>query len=305
MGRICWTLPGFFGLSATFCQVIRYNTLSSALYNDPFYLAMKQPKTHLTIPYRSSILFLLWMLIVVLLRPNQGFAQVPIESISIQQGLSQGMIYDILQDREGFFWFATKDGLNRFDGYSLKVFTNDTYKPHSLSSNSILKLFEDSKGRIWIATDNEGLNVYDKKTEHFLRIQHDPQDPKSLSSNQIRCIAEDAAGNILAAAGDADLNVIWLADDFFGKNTPPKIRRVALSKHLNVTGIAKDSKGRVWMGGNDQCIYRLESVTFTLHKAIEGYSFESACANPDGTLWASDQNHSPFHWDGKRAATTF
>lgn len=249
---------------------------------------MKQAKTHLTPLFRSSILFLLWMLHALLLMPNQGFAQVPIESISIQQGLSQGMIYDILQDREGFLWFATKDGLNRFDGYTLKVFSNEAYNPHSLSGNSILKLFEDHQGRIWVVTDNEGLNVYDKKSGRFQRIQHDPKDPLSLSSNQIRSVVEDAEGNMLATADGADLNVIWLAGDSFEKNSTPKIRRIGLSKDLNLTGIAKDSKGRVWMGGDDHCIYQFDSKTFQLRKAIEGYSFEVACANSDGTLWASD-----------------
>ena len=266
---------------------------------------MKQPKTHLTPLFRTSTLFLLWMLHTVLLQPNQSFAQVPIESISIQQGLSQGMIYDILQDREGFLWFATKDGLNRFDGYNLKVFSNEAYNPHSLSGNSILKLFEDHQGRIWVVTDNDGLNVYDKKTGRFQRIQYDTQKNIGLSSNQIRCIAEDAAGNILAAADGADLNIIRLAGDSFEKNTAPKIQQITLPKHLNVTGMAKDSKGRVWMGADDHCIYQFDSKTLRLRKAIEGYSFEVAYANSDGSLWASDQNHSPFHWDGKRAAPLF
>lgn len=266
---------------------------------------MKQAKTHLTPQFRSSTLFLLWMLHVLLLQPSQAFAQVPIESISIQQGLSQGMIYDILQDREGFLWFATKDGLNRFDGHDFKVFTNETHNSHSLSGNSILKLFEDHQGRIWAVTDNEGLNVYDKKTGHFQRIQHHSKNPKSLSSNQIRCIVEDAAGNILAAADGADLNLISLAGDAFEKNTAPKIRRIALPRHLNVTGMAKDSKSRVWMGADNHCIYQFDVKTFQLRKAVEGYSFEVAYANSDGSLWASDQNHSPFHWDGKRAEPLF
>jgi ligand-binding sensor domain-containing protein len=76
------------------------------------------------------------------------------ESISTAQGLSQGMIFDLLQDTEGFIWVATKNGLNRYDGYSFKVFTNDPYNAHSLSSNTIVKLFEDSKGRIWAGTEN-------------------------------------------------------------------------------------------------------------------------------------------------------
>jgi ligand-binding sensor domain-containing protein len=52
------------------------------------------------------------------------------ETISTAQGLSQGMVFDLLQDQEGFIWAATKNGLNRYDGYSFKVFSNDPYNAH-------------------------------------------------------------------------------------------------------------------------------------------------------------------------------
>ena len=97
------------------------------------------------------------------------------ESISIAQGLSQGMVFATSQDKEGFIWVATKNGLNRYDGYSFKVFTNDPYNSNSLSSNTVTALFEDSKGRIWAGTENAGLNVYDKKSEQFYRITNQCQ----------------------------------------------------------------------------------------------------------------------------------
>src|SRR5258705_5416969 len=96
----------------------------------------------------------------------------PYETISIAQGLSQGMVFDILQDKEGFIWVATKNGLNRYDGYDFKVFSNDPYNPHTLSSNTIIKLFEDSKGRIWAGTEKAGVNVYDMKNGKSYRITH-------------------------------------------------------------------------------------------------------------------------------------
>ena len=105
------------------------------------------------------------------------------ESMSTAQGLSQGMIFDLLQDTEGFIWVATKNGLNRYDGYNFKIFSNDPYNAHSLSSNTILKLFEDSKGRIWAGTENAGLNIYDKQSGKFYRIAHSNSNPASLSGN--------------------------------------------------------------------------------------------------------------------------
>ena len=60
---------------------------------------------------------------------RESLAQNPdlYQTVSIAQGLSQGMVFDILQDKEGFLWIATKNGLNRYDGYDFKVFTNDPY----------------------------------------------------------------------------------------------------------------------------------------------------------------------------------
>lgn len=108
--------------------------------------------------------FKLFFTFTILNLGQMAIAQKPLpyESISTAQGLSQGMVFDMLQDKKGFIWVATKNGLNRYDGYSFKVFTNDPYNPHTLSSNTIVKLFEDSKGRIWAGTEDAGLNVYDK-----------------------------------------------------------------------------------------------------------------------------------------------
>ena len=70
------------------------------------------------------------------------------EAVSTAQGLSQGLINDMLQDRDGFIWIATKGGLNRYDGYSFKVFTTDPQDAASISSNAVSNLLEDSKGRL-------------------------------------------------------------------------------------------------------------------------------------------------------------
>src|SRR5258706_3033362 len=148
--------------------------------------------------------------------------------ISTAQGLSQGMVFDILQDKEGFIWVATKNGLNRYDGYSFKVFTNDPYNSHTLSSNTIVKLFEDSKGRIWAGTENAGINIYNKKNGKFYRIAHPASDPGSLSGNVIRTIEELPDGRMLVSADEAGLNVVELTKDYFEKDGAPVITRLTL-----------------------------------------------------------------------------
>jgi len=223
------------------------------------------------------------------------------ESISIEQGLSQGMIFDLLQDREGFLWVATKDGLNRYDGYNFKVFTNDPYNPFSLSSNTVVTLFEDSKGRIWAGTENAGLNVYDKKSGRFHRIQHRSDDPASLSGNQINCIQEGGGDQIIVGALDQDLNVLTVPGDFFEKNTPPQIRRVALPDNSFATGLARGGKGQIWVS-SPKNIYRFEPLNGSLTKALDGFTFETTVVNRDGTIWAAGMNQSPFLWDGTVAS---
>jgi len=95
-------------------------------------------------------------------------AQIPlIERITIEQGLSQGMIFDILQTRDGFLWIATKAGLNRYDGYNFKVFNNNPFDPYSLAENTVTKLFEDSRGLLWVGTEGKGVDVYDPVTGKF------------------------------------------------------------------------------------------------------------------------------------------
>jgi len=79
-------------------------------------------------------------------------------------GISQSEVYSFLEDSRGFIWFGTVDGLNRYDGYDIEIFSTSIDDPHSLSNNTVRSLAEDKFGRIWIGTDN-GLNVYDPKTE--------------------------------------------------------------------------------------------------------------------------------------------
>ena len=187
------------------------------------------------------------------------------QSITAAQGLSQGMVYDILQDKEGFIWVGTKDGLNRYDGYQFKVFTNEPYNTNSLSSNSINKLFEDSKGRIWVGTENEGLNVYDKKTGNFLRIIHSNTNTNNLSNNIIKIIEELPNGKIIVATEDGKLNIITLSTNYLDKHVNPTIFKTTLPNNAKVYGIGNDKNKNTFIGGIDGAVYKydIQNNTFT------------------------------------------
>jgi len=79
-----------------------------------------------------------------------GQKQDNVTLLGVNEGLSQGMIFDVHQTRDGFLWVATKDGLNRYDGYRFEVYTNDSFDPFSIISNEVWKIFEDSRGWLWL-----------------------------------------------------------------------------------------------------------------------------------------------------------
>jgi len=92
------------------------------------------------------------------------------ETIGIKQGLSQGMVFDICQTRDGFLWVVTKNGLNRYDGYNFKVFSHDPFDAFSLAGDHVVTLFEDSRGWMWVGMGSKGVDVYDPRTGLFHHV---------------------------------------------------------------------------------------------------------------------------------------
>ncbi|GAB4046015.1 ligand-binding sensor domain-containing protein [Spirosoma litoris] len=123
------------------------------------------------------------------------------QELTISEGLSQGMVFDLAQDQKGFMWIATKDGLNRYDGYNFKVFTHDPYNPYSISDNACSALLIDHHNRLWIGTLNNGLNLYDERTQRFFHIAIRDQKVPGGASYEIRIMTEDPEGNIWIGTG--------------------------------------------------------------------------------------------------------
>jgi len=118
------------------------------------------------------------------------------QSVSIADGLSQGMIYDMIQDKTGFLWLATKDGLNRYDGNNFKVFTNDPYNENSISGNTCTALLEDDRGHLWIGTDKDGINLYNPENRRFYHANVLDKDRKGAGNYTIYRLKTDASGTL-------------------------------------------------------------------------------------------------------------
>lgn len=109
--------------------------------------------------------------------------------MTIEEGLSQNAVYALLQDRQGFVWIGTKDGLNRYDGYAFEVFRHDPFDPATLSSSYVTALLEDTRGHLWVGTQDGGLNRLDRATGAAVRYARSPR-------FRITALAEDARGDL-------------------------------------------------------------------------------------------------------------
>jgi ligand-binding sensor domain-containing protein/signal transduction histidine kinase len=125
--------------------------------------------------------------------------------LTTNDGLSQGYVVDILQDRRGFMWFATRDGLNRYDGYTFVVHKHNPNDPGSLNSNFLQDLMEDEHGNLWVAT-NTGVNRFNLTTERCTRYLHDPNNPDTLGGASVKSIAEDSRGYLWFGTEDSGLD---------------------------------------------------------------------------------------------------
>ncbi len=148
----------------------------------------------------------------------------------VEDGLSNNAIIHALQDKKGFMWFGTPDGLNRYDGYHFKIFKTGLHKG-ALGSNAIFYLHEDAEGILWVGTE-KGLYIYDEKLEQFNLLTN------SLKKT-IRAIEHDNNNNLYFAEG-ASLYVF--------NNENKKIEQLDYPGLKNITALARDSDGNIWAG---------------------------------------------------------
>ncbi|MGH7450322.1 MAG: two-component regulator propeller domain-containing protein [bacterium] len=180
------------------------------------------------------------------------------ERISIEQGLSQSSIQCILQDRKGFMWFGTADGLNKYDGYRFTVYKNNPDNPNSLSDNWVSSIYEDPDevGRVlWIGTGNQGLNKLvlskaegsDREKEKFTPYKNNSDNPNSLSDNVVTSIYEDRSGVLWIGTWGGGLNKFDREKEKFThyKNNPNNPKSLSGN---HVFSIYEDRSGVLWIG---------------------------------------------------------
>lgn len=223
---------------------------------------------------------------------------------SLEQGLSQEAVFAMVQDRHGYLWFATQEGLNRFDGYEFKVYHHDPQNPHSLSHDAIYTLIEDSRGYLWLGTDGGGLDRFDPVTESF---KHYRVDSHGLSSNRVNVVYEDQSGAIWIGTDGGGLNRLNVETDTVAVYRYGDGSGI---NHDNIRSLIQDGQGKLWVG-SDAGLNRLslDGSTFEdFRHGVEGLNNHSIRAlgfDEHGRLWAGSYNNGLIRLDGQEGFEHF
>jgi ligand-binding sensor domain-containing protein/signal transduction histidine kinase/DNA-binding response OmpR family regulator len=163
-----------------------------------------------------------------------------------ENGLSHNTVLSSLQDKTGFMWFGTKDGLNRFDGYTFKIFQKDPDNPKSIGSNFIECLHQ-FNGQLWVGTDS-GLYEYNEKSEDFIILESSLNKP------------------ILDIENDNEGNLWYIADLTLFKYNIHSKKTISYKNVLlnNIEEITKTPDGNIWLAFNNYLFkYRKETDAFS------------------------------------------
>jgi len=125
--------------------------------------------------------------------------------LTIDDGLSQNTINCIFQDRNGFLWFGTQDGLNRYDGYGFTIYRHEPHDSNSLSHSWIWDVYEDTHKNLWIATW-QGLTQYDPTQDQYYRHLPEPGSQTRLHGGRPTALCEDNQGDIWVATWGGGLS---------------------------------------------------------------------------------------------------
>jgi ligand-binding sensor domain-containing protein/signal transduction histidine kinase len=210
------------------------------------------------------------------------------EHLGLADGLSQSVIHTIVQDRLGFLWVGTEDGLNRYDGYEFKTYRPDPENSDTINDRWITALAEDEEGYLWIGTRLGGLNRYNPNTDTFRHYLNDPEDPDSLSNNHINTIFIDSTDHLWIGT-EYGLNRFENRTGSFQHFLHDPDNDDSISDN-NITAIFEDSQGILWIGTENGGLNRFDPATFVFQSYKQVARDDSSLSNNHVTAIAEDND---------------
>ncbi len=222
-----------------------------------------------------------------ILKSDAPYSQnIRFEHFSLEEGLSQSVVTSVLQDRTGYLWVGTEDGLNRYDGYNFITYKPDSTNPASLSDRWITALAEDDQGYLWVGTRLGGLNRYNPVTGKFKRYPYGESAEDGVSSNQITALVADKNGIWIGT--DSGLDFLDLSTNLFTHYSSSESSST-LSSSL-ISALFKDSHELLWIGTSNAGVnvFDEKNKSFRVYKYVE--EDDSSLSNNRVKAIAEDKN---------------
>lgn len=225
---------------------------------------------------------------------SSGYSQrLHFNTLSIYDGMSQNMINCILQDHQGYMWFGTKDGLNRYDGYSFKIFKADLFDSTSIGDNHITYLYEDDLNNLWISTQFGGLFLYDRTTNSF--FDYNTGDLKA-GIDHILSIKGNSKAGIWLSSSNGNIFKMTIKSQHKGQCPDVNITK-ELSKSLIGAPRAEDlilvNQRTLWiLTGKGLRLYDIDQKKFV--KTTDKFKIYKF-VNPSKPKVPISSEYSPFH----------
>ena len=196
----------------------------------------------------------------------------------VEDGLSHNSVWAVMQDRQGYMWFGTNDGLNRFDGVNFRVFRYHQDNPASIGHNFIHCLKETANGKFLVGT-KEGLYMYNRDNETFEHVVLNTT-IREKDKNSIHCIVEDLQGDVwIGCFGDG---VYRLGKDL-------KVRKHYTTDALPslfINTLCCDLSNNVWIGTDDNGLYELNIRSGKVSKSsVPVKTVSSLFCDKNNNLW--------------------
>ncbi len=208
----------------------------------------------------------------------------------VEEGLSHATVHHVMQDKDGFMWISTRDGVSRFDGYRFEVFKYDPSDKNSLAANTVWMTTQTADGLIWMATLGGGISIYDPEEGTFENYSHIPDEPKSLSSNTVTTIYQAKDGSVWVGTEGGGLNRVIREEDpadyTFKSYRQEPDHPESISSDI-VMDIEEDHEGNLWVATYGGGLNRFdpETETFRSGFGIEG-RFVMSLAIDGSRIWA-------------------
>jgi diguanylate cyclase (GGDEF)-like protein len=203
---------------------------------------------------KSVVKCFFFLLSLILSHAYAGQVNIRFQRIALEQGLSQETILSSYQDIDGFMWFGTQEGLNRYDGYQFKVFSHSPRNSNSLSSDWIYAINEADDGQLWLGT-MEGVNIYNKSTQTFTHLKHDPTLSTSLSQNNVRVLFRDSSNIMWVGTHDGLNRYNSNTGEFTRFYSDASKNKQGLDK---ISAIIEDQLGFIWVSTDGNGLYKLD-----------------------------------------------